>query len=358
MTWAFVHEDPEILAKDRARAAVERNNVDWSGIGLLSTCLVTTEYIVEEGQRREWFDDRLIRVLTFIALATLAAFVARQLTARAPVMNLRLLKDSRFAAGKLLNLCLMAALMAIMFLLSVFLQQGRGLTAMQAGLAQIPMTLAMMVVMPIAGSVYERVPPRVMMACGLVLMGAGGYQLSGVNLAIGEWGLAVPLAVLGAGMALAFVPMETLAFSRIPRHLLADAAGLSNVLQETGGAVGLALFTSLFLRESVSARAGVAAHLGITNPMAVQQLSSLQAHLPGGPSMASRAMALRFLGGSVARQAMELAYQHFFLLVGLLILSPCRCCFSSRWTAVPARTASSKRSDHGIEDDEHSVSAR
>jgi DHA2 family multidrug resistance protein len=160
-----------------------------------------------------------------------------------------------------------------------------------------------------------------MMACGLVLMGAGGYQLSGVNLAIGEWGLAVPLAVLGAGMALAFVPMETLAFSRIPRHLLADAAGLSNVLQETGGAVGLALFTSLFLRESVSARAGVAAHLGITNPMAVQQLSSLQAHLPGGPSMASRAMALRFLGGSVARQAMELAYQHFFLLVGLLILS-------------------------------------
>ena len=52
MTWTFVREDPEILAKNRARAATERTNVDWSGIALLSTCLATTEFVIEEGQRR------------------------------------------------------------------------------------------------------------------------------------------------------------------------------------------------------------------------------------------------------------------------------------------------------------------
>jgi len=320
MTWTFVHEDPQILAKNRERAAIERTNVDWSGIGLLSTCLVATEFIVEEGQRRDWFDDRFIRVLVFVALATLAAFIARQLRARAPVMNLRLLKDANFTAGMFLSLFLMAALMAVMFLLSVFLQQTRGLTAMQAGLAQLPMTLAMFVVMPIAGAVYERVSPRLMMALGIGLMAAGAYGLSQLTLAIGLWGLAFPLAVMGAGMALAFVPMETLAFSNIPRHLLADAAGLSNVLKETGGAIGLALFTSVFLRESVSARAGVAAHLGMTNPMAVARLSTLQAYLPTGASLAARSAALGALAGSVARQALVLAYQHFFLLIGAMIL--------------------------------------
>jgi MFS transporter, DHA2 family, multidrug resistance protein len=152
-------------------------------------------------------------------------------------------------------------------------------------------------------------------------MAAGAWELSEMTLAIGQWGLTLPLALLGAGMALAFVPMETLAFSRIPRHMLADAAGLSNVVQETGGAIGLALFTSVFLRGSVSARAGVAAHLGITNPLAAARLSAFQAQVPGGPSAASRFMALRYLGGSVARQAMVLAYQHFFLLIGVLLLT-------------------------------------
>jgi DHA2 family multidrug resistance protein len=218
MTWTFVREDPEILAKNRARAAAERTNVDWSGIGLLSTCLATTEFVIEEGQRRYWFDDPLIRVFAFVAVTTFAAFIARQLTAKAPVMNLRLLKDTRFATGMVLSVLVMSTLMATMFLLSVFMQQARGFTAMQAGLATLPMMLAMFVVMPLAGAVYERISPRLTMAGGIVLLAAGAYELSQVTLAVGQWDLALALAMQGAGMALIFVPMETTAFSRIPRH--------------------------------------------------------------------------------------------------------------------------------------------
>ncbi len=320
MTSTFVHEDPEILAKNRARAAVERTRVDWSGIALLSTCLATTEFVIEEGQRRSWFDDSVIRVLTLVAVSTLAAFVARQLTAEAPVMNLRLLKDARFATGMLLSVFVMCTLMATMFLLSVFMQQARGFTAMQAGLATLPMMLAMFVVMPIAGAVYERFPPRLMMAGGVLLLAGGAWQLSRLNLSMGQWELAIPLAMQGAGMALIFVPMETTAFSGIPRHLLADAAGLSNVLKETGGAIGLALFTSLFLRRAIVERAGLAGHLGATNPLAVQRLALMQSYAPGATPTGARAAALSALNGLVSREGGVLAYQHFFLLVGAMIL--------------------------------------
>jgi MFS transporter, DHA2 family, multidrug resistance protein len=320
MTWTFVREDPEILAKNRARAAAERTNVDWSGIGLLSTCLATTEFVIEEGQRRYWFDDTLIRVFTFVAVTTFAAFIARQLTAKAPVMNLRLLKDTRFAIGMLLSVLVMCTLMATMFLLSVFMQQARGFTAMQAGLATLPMMLAMFVVMPIAGSVYERFPPQLIMAGGVLLLASGAYQLSQVTLAMGQWDLALPLAMQGGGMALIFVPMETTAFSRIPRHLLADAAGLSNVLKETGGAIGLALFTSVLLRHEMVARGGLAAHLGMTNPIATQRLSTLEGYTAGSFAAAARSRALASLNAIVSREAAVHAYQQLFLLLGVMIL--------------------------------------
>jgi DHA2 family multidrug resistance protein len=211
--------------------------------------------------------------------------------------------------------------MATMFLLSVFMQQARGFTAMQAGLATLPMMLAMFVVMPIAGSVYERVSPRLTMATGLLLLAGGAYELSQVTLGMGQWDLALPLAMQGAGMALIFVPMETTAFSRIPRHLLADAAGLSNVLKETGGAVGLALFTSVLLRREVVARAALAAHVGITNPLTTQRLSVLQTLTPGLSATASRSTALGYLGATVSREATVRAYEQLFLLLGVMIIT-------------------------------------
>jgi DHA2 family multidrug resistance protein len=234
-------------------------------------------------------------------------------------MNLRLLKDPRFATGMVMSVLVMSTLMATMFLLSVFMQQARGFAAMQAGLATLPMMLAMFVVMPIAGSVYERLSPRLTMAAGILLLAAGSYELSQVTLAMGQWDLALPLAMQGAGMALIFVPMETTAFSGIPRHLLADAAGLSNVLKETGGAIGLALFTSVLLRREMVARAGLAAHLGMTNPIALQRLSMLQASTQG-PATASPSRALSYLNGIVSRTAAVHAYEQLFLLLGVTIL--------------------------------------
>jgi len=160
-----------------------------------------------------------------------------------------------------------------------------------------------------------------MMACGVSLLACGAYQLSQVTLAVGQWGLALPLLTQGAGMALIFVPMETTAFSRIPRHLTADATGLSNVLKETGGAIGLALFTSVLLRREVIARAGLAAHVSVTNPLVTQRLDQLQALAPSLSPAAARAQALGSLGAVVAREAAVRAYNQLFLLLGVMILS-------------------------------------
>ena len=168
------------------------------------------------------------------------------------------------------------------------------------------------------------------MAAGVLLLASGAYELSQVTLAMGQWELVLPLGMQGAGMALIFVPMETTAFSRIPRHLLADAAGLSNVLKETGGAVGLALFTSILLRREVAARAGLAAHVGITNPLAAERLSMFKAFTPGFSPAASRSMALGYLNAIVSREAAVRAYEQLFLLLGVMVPPSSRSCSFSK----------------------------
>src|SRR5205823_2179083 len=79
----------------------QRKNVDWSGITLLCVGLCALQYVLEEGQRNDWFDSRLIVALALVAVFATAAFVIRELTAKVPAVNLALFKDPVFLSGTL-----------------------------------------------------------------------------------------------------------------------------------------------------------------------------------------------------------------------------------------------------------------
>jgi DHA2 family multidrug resistance protein len=94
MVTSFVHEDERIRRQNHALAEKERRNVDWIGIAFLSVSLSTLEYFLEEGQRNDWFDSTLITACFLVSLFALMAFIVRELTAPAPVVNLRLFRDA------------------------------------------------------------------------------------------------------------------------------------------------------------------------------------------------------------------------------------------------------------------------
>src|SRR5258708_27556705 len=98
MVLSFLREDPQILTANRAQAERERQNVDWQGIALMSVSLSSFEYFLEEGERDDWFQSPLIVAFFLVSVTSLAAFVIRELTAPAPVVNLRLFKDRVFTS--------------------------------------------------------------------------------------------------------------------------------------------------------------------------------------------------------------------------------------------------------------------
>ena len=141
-----MHEPEDVRQANLAAAAKQRKHMDWSGIALLSVGLASLQYVLEEGIRNDWFQDATISVLAVVAVIALMLFVIRELTATMPAVNLSLFKDKVFLAGTLIGGVMFAMLMAVMFLLPVFMQKLLGFDAMQSGMALMPRSLIMVVI--------------------------------------------------------------------------------------------------------------------------------------------------------------------------------------------------------------------
>jgi DHA2 family multidrug resistance protein len=279
--------------------------------------------VLEEGQFKDWLESTEIRVTSALAVVALAMFVVRELTAAAPAVNLRLFRNRTSLAGTAIGGLQFAMLMGSMFMLPVFMQELQGMSATEAGIALIPRTVVMMLVMPFIGRLYNKVPPALMVAVGIVLFAVGSLEFSHLTLATSTWQLLWPMAVTGIGFAFLFVALTTAALSDVPRPLLADAAGLSSFVRQLGGSIGLALFATLLSRYAVQARSGLLPAVSYTRPSVAHFLhlagAGLAAH--GFPAREAQAAAVAAPAGRVRVQATVLAFEKAFLLQGLAFLT-------------------------------------
>jgi DHA2 family multidrug resistance protein len=254
---------------------------------------------------------------------SLAAFVIRELTAVAPVVNLRLFRDKTFASGTVIGGVMFAMLMGSMFLLPVFMQELLGFDATQSGTTLMPRTLAMMAVTPLIGRLYNRVPPAVTVAVGGLFFALGSYQLSHITLASSSSDIVIPLLVTGVGFACLFIPLTTAALTFIPRAQAADAAGLNSFVRQIGGSFGLTIFVTLLATFGKRATAAVSTHVSNLTPQAVARLDAVAAgfRAHGLSPLDAKAAALRAVAGAVARQGTVLAFEKTFLLQGVVFLA-------------------------------------
>ncbi len=323
MVWRFVHEPEDIRKANIAAAVEQKKNIDWQGIALLSVGLSALQYFLEEGDHESWFDSRAITAAALIAAVALIAFVLRELSAKVPAVNLALFKDPVFASGTLIGAMMFAMLMANLFLLPVFMQEILGFDATQSGLSLMPRTLVMMAVVPLVGRLYNVISPRILVGVGVVAFSVGAFQMSHFTLETGTWQIVSSLVWQGVGFGLIFVPLTTVALSSIERSKLTDATGLNSLFRQVGGSIGLAIFATLLGRSATQARASIGAHLGMTNPLALQRLAQTEQGLisRGIDAATAHAAAPMALAGQVARQAMVLSFEKMFLLAGICFMA-------------------------------------
>ncbi|HEX8108682.1 MAG TPA: DHA2 family efflux MFS transporter permease subunit [Kofleriaceae bacterium] len=316
LTMRNVIEPADVLAANRARAAVARKHLDWAGIALMAIAIGALQYVLEEGPQNDWFDSTAILVGTYIAAVGLCAFVIRELTATAPVVDLRMFRDPTFASGTVIGCLVFAMLMGSMFLLPVFTQEMMKFTATESGVVLLPRTIAMMVASPIVGRLYNQIRPAWLCAFGMVMTALGCWMQADINLATSSADLRLPLAVTGIGFAFLFVPLTTAALANVARHELAGAAGVNSFVRQVGGSIGLSIFANLFTNYSHRAAAGLAENVSILRPevaaQAMMTRSTIMSH-GMGPDAAS-ALTQQSIAGRTLLQGTVIGFDKTFLL--------------------------------------------
>ena len=209
MASQFLH-DPAYFARQRA------TNIDGIGIGLLVVGLASLQTVLSEGQNDDWFSSSFIFLFAVLAAAALISFVVWETRIEKPAVDLSVLKNAGFTSGAVLGGILGLALFGSLFLLPLFMQELLGYDALQSGWAMMPRSLVMMMGMPIAGRLYNRMGPRLMVGLGLALSAASTFMLGRLNLDTSYMGLVLPQVWQGLAFSFIFVSLSTAALASVP----------------------------------------------------------------------------------------------------------------------------------------------
>lgn len=220
--------------------------VDWLGALLVTGALVLAVYAIVTTEPGQWTSLRAWGLLA-AALGLLVAFFISQALQREPLLPLRILGAPNLAAGNLLMALLGAAWIPLWFYLNLYLQQVLHLSALFSGLALLPMTVTIMVLMvAVSGRLVARFGIKANVIVGLLLMG-GALLLFARLPSEGSFVVDVlPASLLAAlGMSLAYIPTTMAGMSGARPEEMGLASGLINTSYQVGSAIGLAVMVAL-----------------------------------------------------------------------------------------------------------------
>ncbi len=224
---------------------LKRNQkLDLWGIALVALGSAALLLGIDNGPTDGWGSTTVVAEL-IVGVVCLAAFVVVELTTDQPLLELRLFKALNFSTAIFVTLIVQIGLFGATFLLPVFLQNLRGLGAMETGMLLIPQAITVALIMPISGRIFDRFGPTVVLVPGIALLTYATYLFSNLSLNTTNTQIISILMLRGVGMGLAMMPATTAAMNAAPRHLIPRATALANALQRIAGSFGTAIMATV-----------------------------------------------------------------------------------------------------------------
>ncbi|WP_405719039.1 DHA2 family efflux MFS transporter permease subunit [Streptomyces sp. NBC_01537] len=233
-----------VLSPDHG--AGPRQGADVIGAVLVTAALMLGVYTIVKAADRGWGSAHTLG-LGAVSAALLAAFVLRQARAAHPLLPLRIFRSRNVSGANLVQFVMVAPMFGFQFLVALYLQRVLGYDAIGTGIAFLPITTSIgLTSLFLAARLIARFGPRTVLAAGLLLLAAGFVLLTQLP-AHGSYGAHVlpALVLLGAGAGLALPTITTLAMSDATPGDSGLVSGLANTTQQVGGALGLAVLSTL-----------------------------------------------------------------------------------------------------------------
>jgi DHA2 family multidrug resistance protein len=315
MVHAFVEDPPYAHARRPGR-------IDALGLALMVVWLGTLQIVLDRGQEDDWLAAAWIRWFLAISTAAMIAFIARELTVDAPIVDLAILRDRNFGLGIVLITGLGMILYSTTAMLPLFLQTLMGYPALQSGLAISPRGVGAFLAATLVGRLAGFVDTRLMMVVGFGLLSYSGLTLSRLTFDMAMANVAWATFLNGVATPLVFISLTTTAMGMLRNEQMGNATGLYNLMRNLGGSLGISTVATLLARRSQAHQAVLVSHLTPYDPAYQRWLDTTRSGLAArvGPT-ASGPRAMGMLYRTLVKQATLLAFVDNFRLVSLLALA-------------------------------------
>jgi DHA2 family multidrug resistance protein len=314
LSWRYVTDLPGLARLSK---------IDWWGIIFLIIGVGSLQYILEEGQSNDWFESTEIVFFFALAVLGLIAFVIRELSIDYAAVNLRLYKSFNLLMGNFMNFVIGLVINGSVFIFPLFTQVSLGWTATEQGAFMIPGAVATSISMIVVSRFINKgVNPKRVILMGLFMMSSFLIMLSFSGPDSSERNFFWPFILRGVGAALMMMPILGLAVAGLKGKDLAQATGLSNMLRQLGGAVGVALINIYLDRQTADIRSNMIANISNYNDATNERLGAFtQMFSQAGYSTNDAAQAANMMvDGILTKQQMLVSYNHGFMMLGISIL--------------------------------------
>jgi MFS transporter, DHA2 family, multidrug resistance protein len=290
---------------------------DWWGLISMAVFLGSLEYVLEEGNNKDWFNDQHIVMGTVAMTIGALVFFRRVFTSELPVVDLRAFSNANFAFGSLFSFVMGVGLYGLTYLYPLYLGRIRGYDSLMIGETMFVSGVAMFLTAPVAGFLAGKLDPRVMMMAGFAGFALGTYMMTGLTADWDFYELLVPQILRGCSLMICMVPINNLALGTLPPERMKNASGLFNLTRNLGGAVGLAIINTMLTQRQDDHYARLSEQLSWGNRAALDWLSSVGANYDSY-GLDGTAVAIKKLSGVATQQATLLSFMDVFM--GLTVL--------------------------------------
>jgi MFS transporter, DHA2 family, multidrug resistance protein len=278
---------------------------DWLGFAVLSTGIGALQLMLDRGQDLDWFSSREIVVEAILAGLGFYLFAVHLFSARQPLLRPSLFRDVNFLSGLLLMFAVGTLLVSSLALMTPWLQVLSDYPVATAGLIMAPRGIGNFTAIMISGRLANRVDPRYLAGAGLLLMCASFYVMTGWTPAVSQRTIVLTIMLQGAGLGLAFMPLQILAFATLAPALRTEGASLFALLRNIGAAIGVSVTSTVLARNTQALHEVIGASVTPFN----RALAAIGAYNPATRHGAA------LLDRMVGQQAEIIAYMNDYVLL-------------------------------------------
>jgi DHA2 family multidrug resistance protein len=303
-----------ILVFIRQTRNVHREPFDFLGFITLSLGIGALQLMLDRGELKDWFHSGEIWVEATIAGLGFYLFaVHTATTGERSFLNRDLLTSMNFAVGTALMFCVGLIMTGTLALLPTMLQNLMNYPAMTTGLVTAPRGLGTMAAMFMVARVINRVDNRLIILFGFALTAVSMWQMCGFSLQMGMAPVIISGVLQGFGLGCTFVPLNTIALSTLPRHILTQGTAIRSLMRNLGGSIGISILVATLAENTQAVHSRLVEGLRPDNPLA--QVPYLAA-----PFSLSNPSGIAALNAEVTRQAAMVAYVDDFRMMMLIVL--------------------------------------